>query len=64
MTISQVEKRLAALEREVVNLRETIEYQQAVQGIRRGLISADRGEGDTPARVFARIRRKQRRQKR
>ena len=57
MTMAQVHKRLAALERKIDHLQEAIEYQQAVEGIRRGLESADRREGIPAAKAFASIRR-------
>lgn len=64
MTLSQVERRLEALEKQVGDLRDALEYQQAVEGIRRGLESADREKGEGAAAAFARIRRKYRRTKR
>ena len=64
MTLSQVERRLEALEKQVGDLRQALEYQQAVEGIRRGLESANRGEGESVGAAFARIRRKYRRTKR
>ena len=60
MTLNQVQKRLAVLEQKIDDLRETIEYQQAVEGIRRGLASVDRGEGIPASKVFASIRRERR----
>jgi hypothetical protein len=64
MTLSQVERRLEALEKQVGDLRQALEYQQAVEGIRRGLESANRGEGESAGAAFARIRGKYRRTKR
>jgi len=58
MTLAQVEKRLVALERRLGDLQETLEYQQAVDGIRRGLESADRGEGESVTKAFGDLRRK------
>lgn len=60
MTLAQVQKRLTALEQKLDDLRETIEYQQAVEGIRRGLESVERGEGIPTGKVFAAIRREAR----
>jgi hypothetical protein len=60
MTMAQVTKRLAALERKIDHLTHAMEYQQAVEGIRRGLDSADRGEGVPAAKAFTSIRRKYR----
>ena len=57
MTLAQVQKRLTVLERKIDDLRETIEYQQAVEGIRRGLESVERGEGTPTRKAFAAIRR-------
>jgi hypothetical protein len=57
MTLAQVQKRLTVLERKIDDLRETIEYQQAVEGIRRGLESVERGEGTPTGKAFAAIRR-------
>ena len=64
MTLSQVERRLEALEKQVGDLRQQLDYQQAVEGIRRGLESAARGEGESARATFAAIRRKHRRAKR
>jgi hypothetical protein len=64
MTLSQVERRLEALEKQVGDLRQALEYQQAVEGIRRGLESADREKGEGAAVTFAQIRRKYGRGKR
>ena len=60
MTLAQVQKRLSVLERKIDDLRETIEYQQAVEGIRRGLDSVDQREGTPARKVFAAIRREHR----
>jgi hypothetical protein len=58
MSLMQVERRLAALEKQVTTLRDTLEYQLAVERIRRGLESADRGGGIPAKKVFASLRRK------
>jgi hypothetical protein len=58
MTMIHVQKRLAAIEKELSELRATLEYQRAVEGIRRGLESADRGEGAPARQVFNQLRRK------
>ena len=58
MTLAQVEKRLVALEKRLGRLQETLDYQQAVEGIRRGLESADRGEGIAVGKAFADLRRR------
>jgi hypothetical protein len=58
MTMTQVEKRLAALERRLTALQESLDYQQAVDGIRRGLESADRGERRSVAQVCRKLRRR------
>jgi hypothetical protein len=56
--MAQVEKRLASLEKQLGTLRQSLEHQQAVEGIRRGLESADRGEGIPIDRAFRHLRRK------
>jgi hypothetical protein len=58
MTLAQMAKRIEALEKDVRQLSELVDYQQAVEGIRRGLESADRGEGEVAAKAFGRLRRK------
>jgi hypothetical protein len=58
MTLAQVEKRLVALEKRMGRLQETLDYQQAVEGIRRGLESADSSEGNSVTKTFADLRRK------
>ena len=58
MTLSQMQKRLTALERRIGELHRALEYQQAVEGIRRGLESVERGEGESVRMAFARIRRR------
>ena len=58
MTMSQVVKRLSAVEKSLSELRDQLEYERAVEGIRRGLASADRGEGEPARRVFTALRRK------
>ncbi len=58
MTLSQVERRLAALEKQLGQLQDTLEYERAVAGIRRGLQSADREEGESVKKTFSNIRRK------
>jgi hypothetical protein len=60
MTLAQMHRRLAALEKQVDLLQEALEYERAVEGIRKGLESADRGEGASVKRTFAFIRRKHR----
>jgi hypothetical protein len=54
-------KRWSALERQMEEFQRTIEYQQTVAGIRRGLESADRGEGEPARSALSRIRRKRKR---
>lgn len=58
MTMAQVEKRLLALEKRLGRLQETLDYQRAVEGIRRGLESAERGEGVSVGEAFGDLRRK------
>lgn len=58
MTMAQVEKRLLALEKRLGRLQETLDYQRAVKGIRRGLESAERGEGVSVGKAFGDLRRK------
>lgn len=60
MTMAQVEKQLASLQKQFHRLQRSLEYQQAVEGIRRGLASVDHGEGEPTDKVFARLRRKYR----
>ena len=57
MTMAQMQRRLNVLERKVGSLETALEYQQAVEGIRRGLESVQRGEGEPARKVFAEIRR-------
>jgi predicted transcriptional regulator len=57
-TITEMAKRIVALEKTVDRLADQIDYQQAVEGIRRGLESMDRGEGETAKKVSARLHRK------
>jgi transposase len=45
MTSAEMAKRIEALEQTVDRLADQLEYQQAVEGIRRGLESAARSEG-------------------
>jgi len=58
MTMAQVAKRLAAVEKRLGDLQQSLEYQQAVEGIRRGLQSVDRGEGVSARKVFSELRRR------
>ena len=58
MTLAQVEKRLVALEKRLGDLQETLDYQQAVEAIRRGLDSADRGASESVSKTFGDLRRK------
>ena len=58
MTLGQIAKRLTALEKQIGSLQNQLDYQQAVEGIRRGLDSVDRGEGEPVRKAFAKIRRK------
>jgi hypothetical protein len=57
MTLAQLERRVKQLEQQVGDLRLALDYRQAVDGIRRGLESADRGEGEPVKKAFADIRR-------
>ena len=58
MTLIQVERRLAAVEKRLGDLQQSLDYAHAVEGIRRGLESIDRGEGDAAGQVFRELRRK------
>jgi hypothetical protein len=58
MTVAQLVKRLSAVEKSLSQLRKQWDYDRAVEGIRRGLESADRGEGEPARRTFANLRRK------
>jgi len=58
MTVAQLVRRLDAVEKSLSDLRQQWDYERAVEGIRRGLESADRGEGEPARRVFAQLRRK------
>jgi hypothetical protein len=60
MTTAQLARRVEALEKNVERLTALVDYQQAVDGIRRGLESADQGEGEPASKSFARLRRKHR----
>jgi hypothetical protein len=57
MNLAQVVTHIDALEREVLDLREKVEYERAVAGIRRGLDSANRGEGQPIKQALRMIRR-------
>jgi hypothetical protein len=58
MTMTQVQKRLTKLEQTVNRLVHELDYRESVQAIREGLESADRGEGGSAKKVFARLHRK------
>ena len=58
MTFAQIERRVSAIEKMIDAMRDEIEHQHALDGIRGGLESADRGEGESLDRTFVRIRRK------
>ena len=58
MTLIQMEKRLAAVEKRLGRLQQSLDYSQAVEGIRRGLESGDRGEGIPVDKAFRALRRK------
>lgn len=58
MTLTQVSKKIDALQSQVNQLRQDLDYELAVEGIRRGLASADRGEGMPVKAAFDQIRRK------
>jgi BMFP domain-containing protein YqiC len=58
MTLTTIEKRIVQLEQTVREMQQSLDYQAAVEGIRRGLDSVHRGEGESAKQVFARIRRK------
>jgi hypothetical protein len=58
MTLADVVREIKALKREVGDLRELLEYERAVDGIRRGLASVKRGKGEPVKRAFYRMRRK------
>jgi hypothetical protein len=53
-----MQKRLTALERRIGELHRALEYQHAVEGIRRGLESIERGKGEPAHVALARIRRR------
>lgn len=56
--MTAIEKRIQQLEKTVRQMQNKLEYNAAVDGIRRGLESMDRGEGE-PAKVFfAKLRQK------
>ena len=58
MAVTTIEKRIAKLEQTVRTLQDKLEYEAAVEGIRRGLESIDRGEGQPAKEFFAKLRRK------
>jgi predicted transcriptional regulator len=58
MASTTIEKRIAKLEQTVRSLQDKLEYEAAVEGIRRGLESVERGEGEPVRTVFAKLRRK------
>jgi hypothetical protein len=60
MTLAHLEKRLNRIEQKLDDLHSTFEYAQAIDGIRRGLESANRGEGEKAQSAFSDIRRKHR----
>jgi hypothetical protein len=55
-----MQKRLDRLEQKVDHLESTLEYEQTVAGIRRGLESIPRTKGISAKKAFASIRRKHR----
>ena len=63
MTMIQLQRRLDSLEQKIGSLETRLEYQQAIEGIRRGLESVQRGEGKPARKVFAEIRRNARRRR-
>ncbi|HEV7300196.1 MAG TPA: hypothetical protein VGN72_12575 [Tepidisphaeraceae bacterium] len=57
VTVKQMVERIEALEQTVDRLAEQLDYQQAVEGIRRGLESVERGEGITARKATTQLRR-------
>jgi hypothetical protein len=57
MTLIQMKRRIESLEKQLSEVQRTIEYQQAVEGIRRGLESMNAGAGKPAKSVLSEIRR-------
>ncbi len=58
MTQSTMEKRIVLLEKTVRQMQKKMDYDAAVESIRRGLESADRGEGESAKTFFPKLRKK------
>lgn len=63
MTQTTMEKRLVQLEKSVRQLQKKMDFDAAVEGIRRGLESADRREGESAKTFFSKLRKKHSRAK-
>jgi predicted transcriptional regulator len=57
VTVKQLAERIESLEQSVARLAEQLDYQQAVEGIRRGLESVERGEGIPAKQMIAHLNR-------
>lgn len=60
MTMTQMKKKIESLEKRLTEMQASIEYQSAVDGIRRGIESMESKQGKPAADVFAQLRRKHR----
>jgi uncharacterized Ntn-hydrolase superfamily protein len=63
ITVQQMAKRIEALEQSVDRLAAQLEYQQAVEGIRRGLDSVARRDGISAAKAITHLNRLRRTQR-
>lgn len=57
VTVKQLAERIQTLERSVDRLADQLDYQQAVEGIRRGIESVERGEGIPAKKLIAHLNR-------
>jgi predicted transcriptional regulator len=55
VTVKQLAERIETLEQSVERLADQLDYQQAVEGIRRGLESVDKGEGIPAKKMIAHL---------
>jgi hypothetical protein len=58
MTLSQMSKKVDLLRRQIEDLRESIDYELAVEGIKRGLASIPKQQSKSVRDVFDSIRRR------
>jgi predicted transcriptional regulator len=58
MTVAEIESRLAALEQEVATLKQQLEHDRMIAGIKRGLEAADAGRMAPAREVLEQLRQK------